>query len=805
MDDLLQDLRFASRILAKSPLFAIVAILTLGLGIGANAAIFSVVDTVLLKPFPYPEPDRLANLWEDNLVMGWHEDVTSYPAFQDWRSSNTAFESMSAFTQGTFNITGRQEPMEIRAAHASADYFRVLGIDAEKGRTFTEDEDAPSKDPVVILSHALSQKLFGSGQAALGQTLTFDRRPYSVIGVMPAGFAHPTDTTAAWTQLNPSQRMRQERGAKWLRVIGRLKPDISFETARSDMSRVADTLVEQYPQKQANLGVTVIPFHEQEVRESRPALIFLLAAVGFVLLIACANVANLLLSRASGREREIAVRSAIGARGGRLVRQLLTEGMLLSVLSSAVGIALAVFSLRLVPLLQPEGIPRLEEASIDPRVLGFALLLSLLTGLIFSSVPAWTLLRRSTLGAGLKEGGRGDTGSSGRLRSVLVVVEVALALALLVGAGLMVRSFKHLLDVDPGFQAEGLMRAGVNLPNSKYDSQEKIRGFYTAAKERLRALPGVIEVAVVRSMPFASGYESAIFSIQGEPELPVEERVEVKSNRADEDYFSALGARIVSGRTFEPKDSAGSPYVVVVNQEMVRRHFQGADPIGRQFKWGRLDEQSPFFEVIGVVADMRYRSLAEPPDPEVFMSINQAVTRRIHFAIRTGSDSAGLVKPIQAAIWEIDPDLPLSGIEPMSELIGRSLGQRRFQLFVLGIFSGLALLLSAIGIYGVLSYGVSRRIREIGVRIALGAGRSDVLGLVKGRGLALTCLGIAVGIGASLAATRLISDQLYGVASTDPLTIAAVAALLLGIAALACLIPAWRATRVDPLSALRCD
>ncbi|MFN7943774.1 MAG: ABC transporter permease [Blastocatellia bacterium] len=801
MQTLWQDLRYGARMLFKQPGFTLVAVITLSLGIGANTAIFSVVNAVLLRPLPYPESGQLTWVWMDNRGEGIHEDIASWPNFEDWRAQNQTFQAMAGVLDRRFNLTGAGEPEEVYGANVSPNFFELMRVSPARGRGFQADEEQEGRDQVVVIGYGLWQRRFGGEANIVGQTLSLNGQPHTIIGVMPPGFQFP-DKTEIWKPLAPDAQTRTSRGAFWLPVIGRLKPGVTRAQAQADMTAIAQRLEQQYPNTNTGFGVNVVLMHEQLVGKLRTALWVLLGAVGCVLLIACANVANLLLARAATRQKEVAIRAALGASRWRVVRQLLTESLVLATVGGVLGLWLARWGLDALVALAPSDLPRVESISVDRRVLFFTLGLSLLTGLVFGLAPA---LQASKLNLGevLKEGGRG--GSSGqRTRSALVVAEIALALVLLVGAGLLLKSSWRLQQVNPGFNPERVLKVRLSLPSSKYPEGTNVAAFYQQLLERLNALPGVQAAGATSSVLLYKIHNSAGILIEGRP-APNGPRPELPLDSVSPNYFQVMGMQIVQGRNFNEQDKRDGLPVAIVNETMARRFWPDEDPIGKRFTFGNAGPQANWLTVVGVVRDSRRQGLDAPIRMESFLPHAQRPLRAMEVVLRTTDDPLVMARTVRTAVWSLDGNLPVSEIETVEQMLGARIAPRRFNLLLLGLFALVAVLLAAVGIYGVMAYAVTQRTREIGIRVALGAQTRDVLRLVVRQGMSLTGIGIGIGLVTAMWATRLMTGLLFGVRATDPVTFVAIALLLAFVALVACWIPARRATKVDPLVALRCE
>jgi putative ABC transport system permease protein len=808
LGDFGQDLRYGVRVLLKNPGFTAVAVIALALGIGANSAIFSVVNKVLLSPLPYKDPDGLVMVWEDDTKHGYPNNTPAAANYVDWRDQNQVFEGMAAIADQSFNLTGAGEPERLTGRRVSASLFPLLGVAPQAGRTFAPEEDRPGANRVVVLSHGLWQRRFGSDRDVAGKTLTLNGESYEVVGVMPAHFHFPSREDELWVPIAFTPQEAANRNRHYLKVVARLKPGVTVERAQAEMSTIASRLRQQYPEQNTDLGATVVPLHEQVVGKIRLALLVLLGAVGFVLLIACANVANLLLARAAARQKEIALRVALGASRMRLIRQFLTESVLLAAVGGALGLLLAVWGVSLLKSFIPESISQVGDIGVDAKVLGFTLLVSLLTGLVFGLAPA-TQASGFNLNETLKEGGRdSSSGSRGnRIRGALVVTEVAISLFLLVCAGLLINSFLRLRSVDPGFKVENLLTMGVVLPQEKYTTQERRSAFYKDLIGRVEALPGVRAAAVTNWIPLVNQGDSIGVSVEGHPDPPPGQgkRPVVVTRVVSPNYFRAMGIQLLQGREFdEGRDRVDSPSVVLVSEALARRYWPGESAVGKRVNPGDPNDPADWCEVIGVVKDVRQFELAADPKPQMYFTYAQAgFFAPRHLVVATDVDPLTVAGSVRSAVWEVDKDQPVSDVNTMEEVLSESLARQRFSMLLLGIFAALALVLAAVGLYGVMSYTVAQRTREIGLRMALGAQRGDVLRLVVGQGLKLVLLGVVIGLVASVALTRVMTSLLFGVSATDPATLAAISLLLIAVAALASYIPARRATRVDPLIALR--
>ncbi len=803
--DLLHDLRYAARMQRKNPAFTIIAVIALALGIGANTAIFSVVNTVLLRPLPYKDPERLVMVWEDASRYGYPRDTPAAANFVDWRDQNQVFEGMAAIADTSFNLTGAGDPERLEGRRVSANLFSLLGVEPQIGRVFTAAEDQPGSQRVVLLSYGLWQRRFGGDPNIVGKALTLNGESHVVVGVMPARFQFPSSDDEAWVPIAFTPQEASNRGRHYLQVLARLKPGVTLAQAQSEMSTIAARLQQQYPEQNADLGAAVMSLHEHLVGDIKPALLILLGAVGLVLLIACANVANLLLARAAVRQKEIAVRVALGAKRARLIRQFLTESVLLSTLGGIVGLGIAYGGLVLLKAFIPENISQAREISLDFKVLGFTLLVSVLTGVIFGLAPAIQAARFNQIET-LKEGGRdAATGGGGkRLRSLLVMSEVAISLVLLIGAGLLINSFLRLRNVDPGFRADNLLTMKIVLPEPKYAEFERRSAFYTDLVQRVQSLAGVRSAAVTTNLPLYRQGNSISISIEGKPAPPPGQELIVVTRIISPGYFGTMSIPLLKGRQLTDQDTETSPNVVVISETMARRFWPGEEPIGKRIAAGRAQTPEDWIQVIGVVKDVRQFELNAEPRPQMYLSFRQAgFFAPRDLVVKTDVDPASMATTVRKAVWDIDKDQPVSNIRTMEEIFADSIARQRFSMLLLAIFAGVALVLAGVGIYGVMSYSVAQRTREIGIRMALGAQTGAVLKLAVGYGMKLVIVGIVVGLIAAFALTRVMLTLLFGVTATDPTTFTLISLLLVLVAALASYIPARRATKVDPMIALR--
>ncbi len=800
MENFFKDIRFGIRTLLKQPGFTLVAIVTLALGIAANTAIFSVVDAVLLRPLPYPEPQQLVMAWENHQALGGPEQEWLSPAgFDDWRSQNTVFEHLSAVGGWGPTLSLPDESQQLIGAVVSHDAFSLLGVQPVIGRSFMAEEDQPGAERVVVLSHSLWQRLFGSTTDISGKTVSLNSEKYTVIGVMPAGFKLPIiSNSELWSPLGPTLNPSCQRGCYVLRVMGRMQPEVTLAGAQAEMIAIAGRLAEQFPDTNRNVSATIVSLHEQTVGPMRPAMLTLLVAVGLVLLIACANVANLMLARGVTRRKELAIRSALGAGRGRVIRQLLTETSLLAVAGGALGVLLAFWMVQWLVGIGPQGTPRLDEIAIDTRVLGFTIGTTLLTGIIFGLVPALQISKLD-LSHSLKETARTSQSGGGRLRSALVVAEIALALVLLIGAELLMKSFVLLQRVDPGFNPNQVQTFGLILNRNNYPERPQLVSFYGQLLERVGTLPGVQSAGLVSTLPLGGNNTDTSFMIEGRPEPPENRQPVAWYSSVTSDYFRTMGIRLIDGRVFTRNDDEKSARVVVITEALARRYWPDENPLGKRIGNG----PDNWREIVGVVADVKHFGLDVNARPSMYLPAAQSPSRGMTLVVRTTGEPSSLIGPIRSEIRSIDSTLALANVKSMDQIVSESIAQPRFILLLLGVFASLALTLAAVGIYGVISYAVTQRTQEFGIRMALGARTVDVLRLVIKNGMVLALLGVALGLAGSFALTRLMAGLLFGVTATDAMTFGAVPLFLLIVALVACYVPARRATKVDPLVALK--
>jgi putative ABC transport system permease protein len=797
-----QDLRYGARMLKKKPGFTLIAVVTLALGVGATTAIFSVVNGVLLRPLPFKDPDRLMMIRETKIPQ-FPEFSVSPGNFLDWRSQNTVFERLVALRGASFNLIGTGDPERLRGTGVSDGFFAMLGVQPEIGRDFLPEEDQPGHNNVVILSHGLWQRRFGGDANILHQAITLDGASYSVIGVMPASFRLEGPGAELWTPMAFTAQQAQNHGGHSLAAIGQLKPGVTLEQARTEMSAIAGRLAAQYPDVNTGWDVKVMPLMEFTVRRIEPALLVLLCAVAFVLLIACANVANLLLARAADREKEMAIRTALGAGRWRIIRQLLTESLLLSLAGGAAGLLLAKWGMELLLALAPPDLPRLSNVSLDNRALVFTALITLLTGVLFGLAPALQA-SRPNLNETMKDAGRGSSAGGRRqlIRSTLVVLEVAAALVLLVGAGLLIKSFWRLQQVDPGFNPNHALTVSVALPRNKYKEEPQQVTFFQQLMEKVKNLPGVQAVGASNVLPMNDDFVLA-FEIQDQPPLPPGVGQSTNFYAVSPDYFKAMGIRLLEGRWFTERDTTASPHVALINETMAKKIFPNDNPIGKRLTFGRRDNNPDWYEIVGIVGDVKHYGLDQATTMQTYEPYTQQTFSAMTLVVRAAGEPTELTAGVRDQVLSLDKEQPISNIKTLDQSISTSVAQQQFSMLLLSVFAGVALLLAAVGIYGVLSYAVTQRTHEIGIRMALGAGQPEVLKLIIGHGLRLTLIGVTLGLGGAFALTRLMATMLFNVSATDPLTFTLLALALLLIALLACFVPARRATKVDPMIALR--
>jgi putative ABC transport system permease protein len=796
--------------LVKNPGFTVVAVLALALGIGANTAIFSVVNAVLLRPLPYTDPDRLVYVLRTQppIMRG----PISRPNFFEWQTEQKVFAEIAAFYPESYNLTGIEEAERISGVRVTDGFFKLFGVAPARGRFFLPEEDRAGGGRVAVIGYGMWQREFGADPQLIGRTISLNGEPYAVVGIAPPSFNFPR-RSEIWTPAVLAEDKR-DQGSNYLMIIGRLKDGVTVEQAQAQMNQVAAVQAQEYPEHNTNLSVTISPLLDEQVRSIRSVLLILLGAVAFVLLIACANVANLLLARATARQKEIAVRTALGATRGRVIRQLLTESVLLSLLGGCLGVLLSLWGIKLLVSLAPANIPRVQEVGLDQWVLGFTLLVSVVTGIIFGLAPALQV-STTNLNEVLKEGTRGATTGSphrARLRRALVVIEIALSLVLLVSAGLLVASIRRVTEVNPGFNTQNLLTASVSFPRQPSADEagaeaaaarevQEQASFLREAEGRISSMPGVQAVGAINDLPVAGqGSVNGDFNIEGRPQFKSGEAPVAEFRLITPGYFNAIGIPLLKGRTFNEADGPQAQVPIVINETLARRFFPGEDPLGKRLLV--LDDKP--HEIVGVVGDARQWGLDRPADPEVYFSYTQmAFGAGTTLVVRTSIEPGSLSEGLRRAVRDVSRDAPVYSIKTMNEVLAESTAQRRFNTILMTSFAAVALLMAAIGLYGVISYSVAQRVHEIGIRMALGAQFGDVMRMVLWQGFKLALAGVICGLFVSFGITRVMTSLLYGVSATDPLTFTLVSVLLTVVALLACYIPARRAAKVDPMVALR--
>ena len=805
MGTIWQDTRYAIRKLIKSPLFAAVAILALALGIGSTSVIFSLANAFLLRPLPYENPDQLVALWEVNPQQGWERNPVSYPNFYDWRTQSKSFDQMAAYDMLDYNLTGDDQPERLRGVRVSTDLFAMLGAKVASGRAFSTEEYEPGSDRVLILSHGIWQRRFGAAQDIVGRTLTLDGHSYTVVGVMPPSFQFPMFVpTDLWTPLalNASQ---EPRGGRFLGVLGRLKSGMTVDASRTELNTIARRIEQEYPNISAGWGVNVISMHDQLVERGRPALLVLLGAVGFVLLIACVNVANLMLARATGRKKEIALRMTLGASRWRLVKQLLTESLLLALLGGGLGFALSLIGIRLLVSRLPSEISSVRDVGLDPMVLGFTFAISVFTGILFGLVPALQA-SKPDLNATLKEGGKSSRSGLDRyhLRSVLVVAEVAMSLVLLIGAGLMIQSFLKLQEVKPGFDAENLLVVPITLPESTYPDPNHRATIFQQIVQRVGMLSGVQSVGASSIPPLSGRDRGSGFAVEGRPPMLRGEKLFGFLREITPNYFSTMRIPVVKGREFNDADRVNTLWVAMINETAARSYFPNEDPLGKRVTFNP-GPNAVWYTIVGVAGDVRHAGVAANPQPEFYGPYLQDPVPSMTLLIRTNADPSNLITAVRSEIRSANKDVPVADLRTMEQFIAESIARVRTTLLFLGLFATVALVLAVFGIYAFMSYTVSQRTYELGLRMALGAQQSQVLKLILGQGMKLVIIGIVVGLLAAIGLSQVMSSLLFGIGAFDIPTFIAIAILLCVVALAASFFPALRATKVDPIIALRVD
>jgi len=802
-DEMIQDFRFGVRMLLEKPGFTITAVLSLAIGIGANSAIFSVVNGVVLRPLPFHEPERLMRLWHDKPEANLHEIPVSSDDVVEWRKQAQSFDGVAAYFQTGSTFTGDFEPEHVAGARVTVDYFPLLGFQPILGRNFLPEETQTGKDRVVLLSHQLWQRRFGADPAIIGRTITTDHtNSQTVVGVMPPEVSFP-GKSEFWEPLD----LQVRHGMRYLSVIARLKPGATFKQAAAELNLANEGLQQQYPEAYRGSRIEILPLHDSVVGKVRPALMVLLGAVGFVLLIACANVANLLLARAAARQKEIALRAALGAGPWRLIRQMLTESTLLAALGGACGLLLAHWGVQALIALNPPNIPRLNQVSIDGRVLGFTFAISLLVGLLFGLAPALQL-SKPDLSRALKEGAAQAAAGGQRLRrhglrGLLVVAQTALALVLVAGAGLMLKSFVKLRQVELGFDPTHAIELTIWPAFNRFPQGQGTNDYYQQMLDSLNTTPGVISSAVVTGGPLGGFFMTSPFLIAGSPAPASTDAQLAHVTVISPDYFRVVGTPLKQGRFFTERDGESKPRVAIINETMARHYFINEDPLGHQISLKREPDKP--YEIVGVVADIKQIGLDKETQPNLYRSFRQYEAAFMNIVVRSTGEPSTLIPALRSRIREVDKYAPITRIRTLEEVVSESIAQPRFYTLLLALFAGVAVILAAIGLYGVMSYAVSQRTREIGIRLALGAEPQRILRMIVGQGLLLILIGVAAGLAAAFALTRLIATLLFGVSATDPGTFAVIALTLIVVALAACYLPARRATKVDPMTALRCE
>lgn len=801
--------------LLNNPGLTIVAVLTLALGIGANTAIFSVVNFVLLRPLTYSHPDQLVMIWERNLKKGFSASPTSFGNFVDFRDTAKSTD-VAAFTETNFNLSGADHPERVAGLRVSANLFHILGVPPVRGRILSLTEDKPGAGHVVILSYGLWQRSFGANPNLVNQTIQLNSQSYTVIGIMPPEFKFPPSFSVAivgseetifnadlWVPLTTDD-VPLVRDLRNLKMIGRLKPGVTLPQAQAEINTISSRLEKEYPDVNGGMESHLIPLPQQVTGDVRPALLILLAAVGIVLLIACANVANLLLAKATTRQKEIAIRTALGASRVRVLRQLLTESVLLGLVGGLLGLLFAIVGTNsLIAFVSPT-IPRLKDFGFDVKVLLFTLLISLLTSLVFGLTPALDA-SRPNLNEALKEGGRGSGGGSSRhrLRNLLVIVEVALAVVLVSASGLMFRSFIRLQSINPGFNPQNLITLEIELPEGRYHAVQEQTALQRQILQRMGAIPGVQYAGTVDYLPFSGSAFNSSFTIEGRPNTAPTERPRAFYRVISTDYFGVMEIPFRRGRQFTEYDTAAVPGVAIINDAAVRKYWPGEDPIGKRIKRGRPESKNPWISIVGIVGGASQNSLRDESQPEIYMPCLQSPSPAFTLVVRTTSDPEALAGAVRREVWATDKELPVTSMKLMEDLMSNSVAQPRLYVLLLSVFAALALILTAIGVYGVMAYSVTLRTHDIGIRMALGARPMDIFKQVIGQALILALIGLGIGLVMALGTTRLISSLLYGAKTTDLITLAVTSLTLLGVALLASYIPARKATKIDPIVALR--
>jgi putative ABC transport system permease protein len=805
MSTLLQDIRYALRTFLRNPAFFLFAVGVLALGIGANTAIFTVAYNVLLRPLAFRDAGRLVMVWEDSSAYGFPQDTPAPGNFASWKAQNNVFQDMAAMRGRGFDLTGQGNPEQFDGIMMTANMFPLLGVRPMLGRNITPEEDKPGANHVVILSHAVWMANFGGDPQILGKQIWLNNAQYTIIGVMPPGFVFPDRTAQVWTPIGFSAEDLAEHGSHYLNVVARLRDGVSLQQANADLSIIAKRLQKQFPNSNAKVGAFGVPLRDNLTGSSRLAAIILLVAVGFVLLIACANVANLLLARAAGRRKELAMRMALGAGRTRIIRQLLTESLLLSVIAGGAGLLLALWATPFLADLIPDSLAPLGGSGVNAEILAFLVAVSIFCGVLFGLAPALRISRLDLVNAIKQSGsGSGIGFSATRMRDILVVAEVALALVLFSGATLMVRSFMNVRNLDPGFRPAHVLALRTHLPSPKYDNVPLRNAFYKQVLDRINHLPGVVAAGCTTWLPLTNDGGANGIAIEGRPKPLPGHAIIPNTRMVSSKYIQAMGMKLIEGRTFDDRDAAGTPLVALINRTAAKKFWPGQDPVGTRFRNDDDSNPQQWITIVGIVGDVRQAGLDQPPRPEIYYPYDQHdFFAPDYLAVRTAGDPMVVANAVREQIWAVDKDQPVTDVMPLEQMLSDYLAPRELQSSLLGGFAGFALLLAALGIYAVLAFSVAQRTQEIGVRVALGAQQSDILRGILVQGLKLAGIGVVIGVAGALALSQLLSAFLFGVTATDPRTLAGAAAVLLLVGLAACYIPARRATRVDPLVALR--
>jgi len=805
LENVWQDLKYAGRVLRKNPGFTVFAVTILALGIAANTAIFSIADAVLLRPLPYRDARQLVVVWEDASSYGFPEDTPAPGNFSDWKERNHIFEDTAALFYDTLDLTGDGNPEQLKGISVSANLLSVLGASPMLGRDFRLDDNLPGSPRVVILSHGLWLRRFGLDSAVVGKQIRLDDKNFTVIGVMPQGFLFPDRATEIWVPWQMTKQDLEDHGSHFLTVIARLKRGVSLKTANAELATIARQLEREHPDSNAKVGAFAVPLREHLAGDIRPAILVLLGAVCFVLLIACANIANLLLARASSRRRETAMRLTLGASRPRIIAQVLTESLLLAIFAGLTGLLLSQWGVRFLSSLIPTGLAPLGASAVDRRVFLFTLAISVATGIVFGVIPAMRISSLDLATSLKNDGGRGAVGSGGgRLRDALVVSEVTLAIVLLAGAALMIRSFENLVHLDPGFRADHVLTVRTPMQMQKYDTQARRAAFYDQVLDKVEGLPGVIAAGYTTWIPLTNAGGATGITIEGRPEPAPGQTLIPNARVVSRNYTSALRMKLIEGRPIDEHDGATTPLVALINETMARNFWPGENAVGRRFKKGAFREDAPWITIVGIVGDVHQAGLAIPARAEMYLPYQQQkFFAPDYLIIRTSGEPLSLAETVRQQVWSIDKQQAVADVMPLEQVVQEHLAPRRMQASLLGGFAGLALLLASLGIYAVLSFAVTQRTQEIGVRVALGAHSRDVLRMVFSHGLKLFAIGTGLGLAAALMLSRTLGHLLYGISATDPLSFVGVTLVLGTVTLLACYIPARRAMRVDPLVALR--